>query len=414
MSDSTQQSSVMDDLLTKYPLQIPDIGQDIEGKVLSFGTNSMYVDLGALGTGVILGNELNDGFGLAKKLNPGDKVSATVTNLDNEDGYIELSIRKATEDKVWEDLEAKWHNEELVGIKIIDANKGGLLIQINGINGFLPVSQLAYDHYPRVDGGDKSKILGRLKEYVGQTFIVNVINVDRAENKLIVSEKAARKSEELDLINSYRKGDVVAGEVTGVVDFGIFIKFGKETERKIEGLVHISELSWQLVENPRNMYSEGDMVKAQIIDISNGKISLSIKALQTDPWKEAAKKFKVGDTIEGTVAKNNSFGIFVELPNQIRGLIHSSEISKNKELYSSLKSGETKKFIVLSMEPEEHRISLGLNSIPKVKEVEDKKEFTKKDKKEIVVEEKQEADEKAEKKTVEKKAPRAKTAKKAE
>ena len=352
-------TNIMEALLQKNPIDLPVAGEDIKGTVLDIGTNAMYIDLGPIGTGIVLGEELHDGFGTIKTLKKGDEVTATVITTNTEDGYIELSLKQASEDKVWEDLLAKQASEEPVDVKIIDANKGGLLISINGISGFLPVSQLAYDHYPRVDGGDKTKILGRLKEYTGEIFRVAIINVNREENKLIVSEKAARKSEELNLVNSYQKGDTVEGEVTGVVDFGVFVKFGKNGQ-KLEGLVHISELSWQLVENPRDLYKEGDKVKAQVIEIVNGKVSLSIKALTEDPWTKITEKFSVDQIIDGQVARMNHFGIFVQLDEEVRGLIHNSEIEKDKPKYTSLKEGTSAKFKVLSVDAQEHRISLAL------------------------------------------------------
>ena len=352
-------TNIMEALLQKNPIDLPVAGEDIKGTVLDIGTNAMYIDLGPIGTGIVLGEELHDGFGTIKTLKKGDEVTSTVITTNTEDGYIELSLKQASEDKVWEDLLAKQASEEPVDVKIIDANKGGLLISINGISGFLPVSQLAYDHYPRVDGGDKTKILGRLKEYTGEIFRVAIINVNREENKLIVSEKAARKSEELNLVNSYQKGDTVEGEVTGVVDFGVFVKFGKNGQ-KLEGLVHISELSWQLVENPRDLYKEGDKVKAQVIEIVNGKVSLSIKALTEDPWTKITEKFSVDQIIDGQVARMNHFGIFVQLDEEVRGLIHNSEIEKDKPKYTSLKEGTSAKFKVLSVDAQEHRISLAL------------------------------------------------------
>lgn len=351
--------NIMEQLLQNNPLDLPVVGEDVQGKVLDIGTNAMYIDLGPIGTGVVLGEELHDGFGTIKTLKKGDEVTATVLTTNTEDGYIELSLRQAAEDKVWDDLFAKQAAEEPVDVKIIDANKGGLLISINGISGFLPVSQLAYDHYPRVDGGDKTKILGRLKEYTGETFRVAIINVSREENKLIVSEKAARKSEELNLVNSYEKGDTIEGEVTGVVDFGVFVKFGKNGQ-KLEGLVHISELSWQLVENPRDLYKEGDQVKAQVIEIVNGKVSLSIKALTEDPWSKIAEKFSADQIVEGQVARMNHFGIFVQLDTEVRGLVHNSEIEKDRPKYTELKEGATAQFKILSVDPQEHRISLAL------------------------------------------------------
>jgi len=348
----------MDILLAENPINIPNIGEDVVGKVLEIGTNALYIDLG-IGTGIVLGEELNDGFGTFKQLKIGDEVTATVMNLNTDDGYIELSMKSASEDKVWDDLYEKKEANEPVDVKILDANKGGLLVQINGIVGFLPVSQLAYDHYPRVDGGDKNKILSRLNDYINTTFRVSIITVDRDENKLIVSEKIARKSEELNLINSYEKGDIIEGEITGVVNFGIFLKFGTP-EQKIEGLVHISELSWQLVEDPKTMFKEGEKIKAKVIDVSNGKVSLSVRALLEDPWQPVAVNFKPNQEIKGTILKMNHFGIFVQLEGNIRGLVHSSEIEKEKAKYNGLKEGIVQIFKIISVDPAEHRVSLCL------------------------------------------------------
>jgi len=358
MSTSKETKSKMDILLAENPINIPNVGEDVVGKVLEIGTNALYIDLG-IGTGIVLGEELNDGFGTFKQLKIGDEVTATVINLNTEDGYIELSMKSASEDKVWDDLYEKKESGEPVDVKILDANKGGLLVQINGIVGFLPVSQLAYDHYPRVDGGDKTKILSRLSEYINTIFRVSIITVDRDENKLIVSEKIARKSEELNLINSYEKGDIIEGEITGVVNFGIFLKFGT-SEQKIEGLVHISELSWQLVEDPKTMFKEGEKIKAKVIDVTNGKVSLSVKALLEDPWQTVAVNFKPNQEIKGTILKMNHFGIFVQLDGNIRGLVHSSEIEKEKAKYSGLKEGIVQIFKIISVDPAEHRVSLCL------------------------------------------------------
>jgi small subunit ribosomal protein S1 len=326
-----------------------------------------------------------------------------VTDLENEEGYIELSIREASYEKAWEDIEKKRNAGDKVKTKVISANKGGLLIEINGIAGFLPVSQLSSKNYPRVEDGDKNKILNLLKKLVGKELEVCVLDIDREAEKLIASEKAAQSDKEKETISNFKVGDVISGEISGVVDFGAFVKFspinefGEANEKeKVEGLVHISELAWQLIENPRTIVKVGDKVEAKIIGIDNDKISLSIRALQADPWSEATNKYKVGDIVTGKVHKINHFGAFVYLDNDIHGLAHISEMldtHPGKNINDLIKTGDDYSWKILSIEPREHRMGLTL--------VSDKEKPTKEVKEKKVKKEKIEKEEKAEGKTEE-------------
>ncbi len=265
------------------------------------------------------------------------------------------------------------------------------MVKINSIPGFLPVSQLSNKHYPRVEGGDKNKILTLLNQLVNQNFQVKIIGLDREEEKLIVSEKAVQVKEEEKLIKELKIGSEVEGEVSGIVDFGAFIKFSR-----LEGLVHISEMAWQLVENPRQIVKVGQKVKVKIIGIDRSRISLSIKALQEDPWKMAAKNYKVGQKVEGTVTKINPFGAFVQLDETIHGLVHLSKMTEEDGKAKEMKIGEKYNFEILSLEPEEHRLGLAIFSAKKKgkKRAEDEKEI----KKEVMKEEEAEAAEEADKK----------------
>jgi small subunit ribosomal protein S1 len=376
--------SFMEQLLLDNPIDFPLVGDTVIGTVLEVSSSEIYLDLGPFGTGLVLGKEIKDGMG-SGKLKLGDKVSATVTDLENEEGYLELSIREASYEKAWEDIEKKRDAGDKVKTKVISANKGGLLIEINGIAGFLPVSQLSSKNYPRVEDGDKNKILNLLKKLVGKELEVCVLDIDREAEKLIASEKAAQSDKDKKTISNFKVGDVISGEISGVVDFGAFVKFSPQNEdgeinerEKIEGLVHISELAWQLIENPRTIVKVGDKVEAKIIGIDNDKISLSIRALQADPWTQATNKYSVGDIVTGKVHKINHFGAFVYLDNDIHGLAHISEMldtHPGKSLGDLIKTGDDYSWKILSIEPREHRMGLTLIDKPE-KEKKAKKEKT--------------------------------------
>ena len=360
--------SPMGALLEKHLLEIPEVGDVVPGTVIHVASSFALIDLGGLGTGIVLGKEMRDGLGMEGKLKLGSQVSATLMNFENEDGYIELSIREASYEKSWEDIENKLTSRESVTTKITDANKGGLMVEINGIAGFLPVSQLASEHYPRVEDGDKNKILDLLKKLTGQEVVVRILDADRESEKLIVSEKAAQSEKERELINLFQIGDIVEGEVSGVVDFGAFVKFapktdaqGKTSHEKLEGLVHISELACQLIDDPREMIKTGDTVQAKIIGIEETRISLSMKALKEDPWTTVDQKYKTGDIVEGKVDKINHFGAFVYLDEDIHGLAHVSEFQEvypGRKIEEVFQEGQSYSWKILSIEAKTHRMGL--------------------------------------------------------
>mgnify|MGYP001578111728 CR=1 FL=1 len=337
---------------------IPKVGELISGEVLDISKNGIVVTIGGTLTGLVRGRELDDESGVYSKLAIGDTVEATVLDIENEQGMLELSFRQAGHRKAWDSLAVLASGGEVVDAKIIDANKGGLMVKVGNVEGFLPVSQLTVEHYPRVEGGDKNRILDRLRAYVGEVFRVKVITVREREEKLIVSEKAAWEREQHKQLARFAVGDEVAGRVTGVVDFGVFVEFGEG----LEGLVHISELAWQRIDNPADLVKVGDTIRTKIIAIDGGKVSLSVKKLIPDPWKQAAEKYKVGDAVSGTVLKLNPYGAFVELDPDIHGLAHVSELTKGGEQDMSklLAVGEKRMFKILSIEPAAHRLGLGL------------------------------------------------------
>lgn len=358
---AAHKASSMEDLISSgVEIRVLKVGDMVEGKLLSVGKNEVYIDLEGYGVGVVRGRELYDDQATLASLKVGDTIFASVVEPENKDGNIELSLRQAGHERVWQTLKTKLESREIVSTKILGANKGGLMVEINGVLGFLPVSQLNLEHYPRVEDGDKQKILSALQSYVGQSFAVQIITADPEEEKLIVSEKAVSEKETEDRLSQLKMADVVTGMVTGVVDFGIFVKFGD-----LEGLAHISELAWQRVENPKDLFRVGQQVQAKIIAIDKGRVSLSIKQLQPDPWLEAVKQYQIGQVVEGRVTKVMPFGVFVELSKDIQGLAHLAELSHDavKDSEGILKVGETKKFKIISIEPADHRLGLSLKAL---------------------------------------------------
>lgn len=352
----------MEQLLKEENLQaFPKVGALVTGTVISLSKSEVHIDVEGIATGVIRGRELFDESGQFSELKTGDEVQATVLDLENEDGEMELSFRSAGHQRAWEELIELMRKKEVLDVVVVDANRGGLLVRVKRIEGFLPVSQLTSEHYPRVEGGDKQRILEMLQKLVSQTLKVKIIDVNERESKLIVSEKAAWEEQRQDLLNQYRVGDVVDGRVTGIVNFGCFVEFGE----RLEGLVHISELAWQRIEDPRLIVKVGEPIKVMIIGIEGSKISLSRKRLLENPWKLAVEKYTVGQVVEGKVMKLNPYGAFVELDPEIQGLCHISELSWNmvKHPGEIVKADDIRKFKILSIDPDAHRLGLSLKAL---------------------------------------------------
>ena len=379
-----KQDSVIGDmaaLLDTDEIHVPRVGDVIEATVIDISASVVLLDIGPIGTGMVIGREAKSGLSADEKLRPGSKVQATVVDLDNDEGYIELSIREASYERAWDDLREKMENKETIMVKMLDANKGGLMVEVNGVVGFLPVSQLSSKNYPRVEDGDKNKILDLLKRLVSQELSVRIIDINQEEEKLIVSEKAALSDRERKAISGLHVGDTINGEVSGVVDFGAFVKFVPtgadvaDEDAKLEGLIHISELAWQLIDNPREVIKVGDKTEAKIIGIDDTRISLSIKALKEDPWTKITEKYTVGQIYKGKVDKINHFGAFVYLDNDIHGLAHVSEFQEmypGKKLDEKIALKEEYMWKILSIEPKEHRMGLVLIDEKKMKELDAK------------------------------------------
>ncbi len=336
----------------------PKEGDIIEGNVLSLDRARLYVDLPPFGTGVIYGREYMNAREVIKRTNVGDRIAAKVISVNTKDGYIELSLKEARQAVLWTQAEEAQKNKQLFELTVSEANKGGLIVDWQGLAGFLPASQLKAEHYPRVTDGDKDKILDELRKLVGTKITVSIIGVQPKEGKLIFSEKGIEDKEKKQLLSSYAVGDVVDGEVTGMVDFGVFVKL----EEGLEGLVHISEIDWGLVDDPRHFFKVGDKTKVKIIDIKEGKVSLSVKALKDNPWQVAAGKYNKGDKVEGVVIKFNKHGALASIEEGIAGLVHVSEFGTEEKLRQTLELGKRYSFTISLFDPKEMRMALSFGA----------------------------------------------------
>src|SRR6056297_1554565 len=345
-------------LLEKDKIEVPAVGDIVTGTVISASKSEVKLDINGVLVGVVRGPQLYDELEEYSNLKPGDTVDATVMEEENENGELELSFKQAGQEKAWSTLRQAFANKENVMVKIMEANKGGLIAHYKQIPGFLPVSQLSPENYPRVSGGDQNKILDKLKSFVGTEMEVKVITLEEEEDKIIFSEKYVWAEKQKDVIAKYEVGTTVEGTVTAVTDFGVFVSF----DEKMEGLIHISELAWQRIDDPSDFYNVGDKIKAKVISVEGSKIFLSAKRLKKDPWQEAGKKYKVGQIVKGEILKVNPFGLFVKLDESIHGLAHISQlgVEKGVKLSEKFKPGEKYDFEITSLIPEEYRLGLSL------------------------------------------------------
>jgi small subunit ribosomal protein S1 len=336
-------------------------GSVIEGTVISSSATRIWVDIQGVAVGVIPERELSV---LSSELKPGDPIIASVLVLEDNRGNIVLSLRRADRERISNELHARVKDGQPMEVRISEANKGGLLIELGDFTGFLPVSQLASEHYPRVDGGNPDEIFARLKDLIGQTLTCKVLTFDQSQGKLIFSEKAAGDVLQEERLKNIKEGDKLEGLVTGIVDFGLFVKLGGEDE-SLEGLVHISEIAWGRVSDINSVYKIGDKVKVLVVSTADNRVSLSVKRLLPDPWQEAASKYKIGDVVKGQVTRVTPFGVFVRLDSEIDGLVHISEISSERitDPGTILHLNENFDFKIISIEPNQHRLGLSYKKV---------------------------------------------------
>lgn len=355
-------SLIMDTLIASKPLTMPAFkpGALVDGTVAMISKGAILVDFDGMATGLVTGRELHDSLNTLKGLKEGDVLTAYVIEEENEDGLVLLSLRKASQERRWVQFTEAHDTGKVIKVVASEANKGGLLLELDGIKGFIPVSQLAPLHYPRVDGADPGLILQRLQSLVGIEFAVKIISIDKENGKLILSEKAAFDEERRKSLVDLKPGTVVKGKISGLVKFGIFVAF-----EGLEGLVHISEIAWGHVSNPADYGRLGDPVEVMVIGVEGDKISLSMKRLTTDPWLEVASKYSVGSIVEGEINRVTPFGAFLALEGDINGLIHVTEITDKAitEPGEALKVGDKVKARVIAIEPNERRIGLSIKAV---------------------------------------------------
>lgn len=362
--DATKEPIVHKTIMSKLfadTIAPPKIGDVVEGPVLGIEKSSVYVNLFPYGSGIIYGREFIAARDIIKKLSIGDNISAKVVDYGHKDGYIELSLKEAKQALVWGEALDAVKEKKIIEVTVQEANKGGLIISWQGIQGFLPASQLKAEHYPRVSDGDKDKILEELKKLVGGKLDVAIISAVPNEGKLIFSEKIQHEKEKGKMVEKYKVGDELLGEITGVVDFGVFVK----VEEGLEGLVHISELDWSLVEDPKQLFKVGDRVRVKVIEVKDGKVSLSIKALKTNPWTEAAKKYKKEGIVDAVVIKYNKYGALASIEEGVAGLVHVSEFGSDAALRGKLELGKSYKFKINSFDAKNQKMTLAFGDAQK-------------------------------------------------
>jgi len=329
------------------------IGDTVEGTVLSIKKHEILIDLGPQGVGLVPRREVS----FARNIKEGDTVTTSVVDSEMKDGYVLLSLRKAVKDKGWDEIQTKFKEGETVEVTPSDANRGGLLVEYEGIRGFMPVSQLSAEHYPRVGSSDKDEILQRLNSLVGKPIKARILDANKKENKLIFSEKEAIKDGLAERFAELNVGDIIKGVVTGVVDFGVFVNIDG-----IEGLVHISEISWERVNNPSDYVKIGDTIEAKIIAIDKERLSLSMKQLVEDPWISEVEGLKKGSKVEGTITRITPFGAFVQISPAVEALVHVSELGEGSDVDPEkiFTLNERKNFKVLDIDKEGRKISLSI------------------------------------------------------
>lgn len=355
------QATAMDQLLKDSPPIIRvKPGELVEGTVIFKAKNKLLLDIGGVATGIVSGRELKDSFGTFRTLKVGEDVTALVLEEENDEGMIIMSLRMASQQKAWDRFHKLINADETMEFTAQEANKGGLLANMDGIRAFLPVSQLAPVNYPRVNNADTAEIMKRLQKFVGHTFHVKIITMDEEAGKIVVSEREAMAEERSKALEKLKIGDVHDGMVSGIVKFGLFVAFDG-----LEGLVHISEIAWGHVKNPSEYAQVGDRVQVKVIGIDGDKLSLSIKQLTKDPWEEVAERYPVGKEVEGSIVRFADYGAFVKMEKEITGLIHLSEIAHHKvtDPAQALKIGQKVRAQVINIDVDERRIGLSLKAL---------------------------------------------------
>ena len=328
-------------------------GDVISVTVLDKSRLRLLVDVAGIRLGVIPVREYSREMPDIQK---GATVFASVLSLENDEGYVVLSLKRADRERLLRNLKERYEKSEPIAVRVIDANFGGLIVEYGGVQGFLPVSQLALHHYPKVREGQRSAILEKLRALVGHDLTVKILSVDPIGPRVIFSEKAAGDVVQEEEIKKFTLGQKVKVVVSGIVDFGLFVNLGR-----IEGLIHASEVSWERHVDLKKQFEIGQEADAVVVSLDKGRVSLSLKRLDPKPWREAAKKIKIGDVVEGEVTRVTPFGAFVQLTPILDGLVHISELGENvTDPRTIVKEGDKKLLKVLTIDPDSFKISLSL------------------------------------------------------
>lgn len=358
--DTIKQDQIIMDVLKREinSLGLLRPGDLVRGVVLEKGVRIMTIDLGPHGVGAVYRGEMQNAREIVKSLKSGDEINAKVISVDNEDGYTELSMSQADKQKAWETVEELKEQEEILTVKLISFNKGGLVTDVRGLQAFLPISQLVSGFEGKAVIENKEEINKILEDLVGKEVKVRIIDVNPRTNKLIVSEKAAVEVSAKELTQNYSVGQIIDGVVSGVADFGVFVRFTDNPA--VEGLIHVSELGYKIIENPKDVVKVDNAVNVKIIEIKDGKISLSLKALKPNPWIHAAEMYSAGQEITGVIHGFHPFGAIVDLKGEIQGQIHVASFGSVDEMKKQITIGENYEFEIESFNPEERKLLLKL------------------------------------------------------
>lgn len=347
-------------------MQIPHIkeGQKIQGAILKKIENGILVDCadGAF-TGILLSKEVKELERSGYDLAPTREIEVEIvnTNIRHEDGHYIVSITKLLQYDIWKSIIKKFEADEIISVTPTEANLGWLLVDMHGIKWFVPLSQLAPIHYPRVEDGDQEIIFDKLLELIGQELKVRIINIDEEEKRIILSEREALKEEREAVLSQLEVGKIFDGVVSGVSSYGLFVTIGGT----VEGLVHISEITYGHVTNIDNLWKIGDKVQVKVIGLENGKISLSSKKLKDDPWTALPKAYKVGDVVEGEIVRFVPYGVFVRVFQDINGLVHLSELSQRsiQNPNEVVKLGQIVQARIILLDPKNRKIWLSMKGL---------------------------------------------------
>jgi small subunit ribosomal protein S1 len=353
--NSTPAAKSMKDLLAKEEFRLPKVGTILSGTVISVSKSSVLLDLGSTGIGIVYPGQFYDNPDRVRALKPGESVGAVLLELENEEGYRELSLKAAQLTTAWQRIKELKDTGTVITTPIININKGGLIVSVEGVQGFLPLSQLAAEHYPKVEGGDTTKIVQALQKFKGTEFKVKVLDYSEQEGKLIVSERAIQEEAAKGEIVKLQVGQLIEGTITEVTDFGAFVRISDN----LDGLIHSSEIDWKFIEDPRAVLHTGGTVTAKIISLDGGRVALSLKALRPDPWLTVDQAFTVGAKVKGTVLKIRSNGAFVQLNDDIVGLIPTAEFG-GRAAADVLTVGSEIECSIVSIDPKDHKLVLTL------------------------------------------------------